>query len=486
MWKRRQRNDEESPPRARRRWLRWFMMIASTLIVLSGIVGVLVGVEAYNTLAKDLPEPEELEQYKSSLVTHVYDRHNELIADFFIEKRILVDLEDIPIYLRQATVAVEDSRFYSHRGFDPKGILRAAWVNFRAGKVREGASTLTQQVARTLFLSRERKLVRKLREVILAWRIEQRFSKDEILRMYLNQIFYGHNAYGVEAASQIYFGKSAKDLTLGEATLIAGLTQAPNTYSPLNNLELSLSRREHVLRRMVEVGFLTPEQAYEASQEPVHLSPNYRPINKFPYFVEHVRKYVEERYGSEVLYRGGLHVYTTLDSHLQRVAAKSIRHGVAAVDKRHGYLGAHRRLDLTGDREHDQTLIERVTLPTDQDGDRTVREGEVLTGVVVDVGEKAVWVAVKDSRGVMTQEEGYGWVREADLQRDFDNRPILETHQAFQPGDVIRVRVMTVDAANRAHLLALEQDPLVQGAPDLDGCQFGTCVRDDWRVRLYR
>ena len=171
---------------------------------------------------------------------------------------------------------------------------------------------------------------------------------------------------------------------------------------------------------------------------------------------------MEERYGSEVLYRGGLKIYTTLDSHLQRVAAQSIRHGVAAVDKRHGYLGAHRQLDLIGNPEQDQPLIESVTIP--EDGDRTVREGEILTGVVVEVKEKSVWVAVKDSRGVMTQEEGYGWVREADLQRDFDDRPLLETHQIFQPGDVIRVRVVTVDAANRAHLLALEQDPLVQGA----------------------
>ena len=190
----------------------------------------------YRSLAEGLPELDELETYQSSLVTHVYDRHGEMIANFFTEKRILVELEDIPKFVRDATVAVEDSRFYTHSGIDPKGILRAAWTNYQAGRVVEGASTITMQVARTLFLNRDRTWRRKLREIILAWRIEQRFSKDDILKMYLNQVFYGHNAFGIEAAAQIYFDKSATDLTLGEGVLIAGLTRAPNTYSPIHNL----------------------------------------------------------------------------------------------------------------------------------------------------------------------------------------------------------------------------------------------------------
>lgn len=462
MWKKRHRYAGDSPKRKQSRWWRWLLLSAAGLIGIGAIVGVVVGMEVYGALAEGLPEPEEFEQYQSSLVTHVYDRHDELIADFFIEKRILVELDDIPLSLQQATIAVEDSRFFSHQGFDLKGILRAMWVNIRAREVREGASTITQQVARTLFLNRERTYYRKLREVILAWRIEKQFSKPAILRMYLNQIFYGHNAYGVEAASQIYFSKSARDLTLGEAALIAGLTQAPNKYSPLHNLPLSLQRRHYVLRRMVEEGYLDAQQAREAADEPVHLRPNYQPINKSPYFVEHVRKYLEEKYGSDTLYRGGLKVYTTLDMRLQEAAVQAVRHGVEAVDKRHGYLGPLRHVALTGDRETDRQLIEDVTLTAD--GDRTVREGEQLLGVVVEVGETSVQVAIKDTRGVMTSEESYGWVKEADLQRDFDQRRLLETHEIFQPGDVIRVRVDKVDAANQAHRLALQQDPLVQGA----------------------
>jgi len=462
MWKKRHRYAGGSPKRKRSRWLRWLMLSAAGLIGIIAIVGIIVGMEVYGALTEGLPAPEELDQYKSSLVTHVYDRHDELVADFYIEKRIPVELDDIPLYLQQATIAVEDSRFYSHQGFDLKGILRAMWVNIRAREVREGASTITQQVARTLFLNRERTYYRKLREVILAWRIERRFSKSDILRMYLNQIFYGHNAYGVEAASQIYFSKSARDLTLGEAALIAGLTQAPNKYSPLHNLQLSLQRRHYVLRRMAEEGYLDGQQAREAAAEPVHLRPNYQPINKSPYFVEHVRKYLEEKYGSDMLYRGGLKVYTTLDMRLQEAAVQAVRHGVEAIDKRHGYLGPLRHVALTGDRETDRQLIEDVTLT--EDGDRTVREGENLLGVVVEVGETSVQVVIKDSRGVMTSEEGYGWVKEAELQLDFDERRLLETNEIFRPGDVIRVRVDKVDVANQAHLLALQQDPLVQGA----------------------
>src|SRR5262249_20708244 len=223
----------------------------------------------YQKLTADLPPVSELENYQPSLVTKVYDRYGELIADFFIEKRILVPLADIPLHVRQATIAAEDRRFYSHEGVDIRGILRAAWVNMQARGTKEGASTITQQVARTLFLTRERTLARKAREAILAWRIERRYSKDQILEIYLNQIFYGHNAYGIEAAAQLYFGKSVKELTLSEAALLAGLPPAPNSYSPLKNLHRSVQRRNHVLSTMVEAGYLTPEQAQEAEQDPV-------------------------------------------------------------------------------------------------------------------------------------------------------------------------------------------------------------------------
>lgn len=459
------RQDQPRPPKRRPprfSWLRLVVFLVCGLLGLAMLGGAIAGVVVYQSLVQDLPSLEDLENYQSSLVTKVYDRHGELIADFFIEKRILVALADVPLSIRQATIAVEDSRFYSHHGVDLLGVLRALWVNLQAGEVREGASTITQQVARTLFLNRERTLSRKLREAILARRIEQHFRKDDILRMYLNQIFYGHNAYGIEAAAQSYFGKSVNALTLAEGALLVGLPQAPNKYSPLKNLDLALQRRAHVLRRMVKEGYLTPEAARVAEQEPVHLQASYQQVNKAPYFVEYVRQYLEARYGMTALYRGGFTVYLSLDLGLQRLAEQAVRYGVLALDKRHGYQGPSRRLELTGDVLTDMRLVETVTRPAN--GDMTVHEGEALSGVVLAVEAAAVRVAVKDTQGVLMPEESFAWVREPDVQQDFQVRRRLTAHEIFQRGDVIRVHVLRVDPAGRGHLLTLEQEPLVQGA----------------------
>jgi penicillin-binding protein 1A len=454
----------DMPPQRprRRRWLRRILLALGLLIVLALVAAGGVAVIIYQKLAADLPDVAVLEQYQPSLVTKVYDRNGELIADFFIERRFLVPLEQIPLSLQQATLAVEDARFYEHGGVDLIGVLRAMWVNFRAGKVREGASTITQQVARTLFLTRERTLSRKIREIILARRIEQRFSKDRILEMYLNQIFYGHDAYGVEAAAQLYFGKSVQDLTLGEAALIAGLPSAPNTYSPLRDLSRSLRRRQHVLERMVEAGYLTPEEAARAHQEPVRLaSVRRKQVNKAPYFVEYVRQYLEQRYGADQLYHGGFRVYTTLDLGLQHTAVQALRHGLLAVDKRHGYQGPEGHITLTGQASVDQKAIRAVTMANTEDP--TLRSGEVLPGVVLAVRGSNVIVAVKTSRGLLPR-EGYTWVREADLDKDFIHRRVLEAREIFTPGDVIRVRLTQVNSDRKPPQLALEQQPVVQGA----------------------
>lgn len=526
--KKRRDNTRYRRPR-RYGWLRWLLLASGCLVVLVMIAGGIAGVMAYRSLAEGLPALNELEKYESSLVTHVYDRHGELIANFFTEKRILIELEDVPDFVRKATIAVEDARFYDHHGIDPKGVLRAAWTNYQAGRVVEGASTITMQVARTLFLNRERTLRRKLREMILAWRIEQRFSKDDILKMYLNQVFYGHNAYGIEAAAQIYFDKSAKELTMGEGMLIAGLTRAPNSYSPIhnlsrfqitdqslerlqgegvplpvldnlkglkdrevmeeaaflerlktalgeasaeqykslilkhsNNLKLSLERRAHVLRRMVDQAYLSPQEAQRVLEEPIETNPNYKSINKSPHFVEHVRRYLEKKYSAQELYEGGWQVHTTLDLSLQRMAEQAVRHGIEAADKRHGYQRPFRRLALTGDEVVDRPLIEQVTLPPDTDP--AVRAGEVLTGVVSIVSSRAVWVRVKGGRGVMSPDEGFAWVRESNLDRKFESRKRLSPEEIFNVGDVIRVRVVLADERNQAHQLILEQEPLLEGA----------------------
>jgi penicillin-binding protein 1A len=267
--------------------------------------------------------------------------------------------------------------------------------------------------------------------------------------------------------------KGLKDQTLLEETeflerLNTALGKASAVqYKPLilkhsNNLKLSLERRKHVVRRMVEEGYLTPEEGRRADAEPVQTNPNYKSINKSRHFVEHVRRYLEKKYSAKQLYEGGWNVYTTLDLHLQRMAERAVRRGVEEADKRHGYQRPFRRLALTGDKAVDQPLIEQVTLPPEMDP--IVQHGEVLTGVVSVVSPGAVWVNVKGGRGVMSPDEGFGWVREPDLERKFEERRQLSPEEIFKVGDVIRVRVVWADEQNQAHRLALEQEPLLEGA----------------------
>jgi penicillin-binding protein 1A len=216
--------------------------------------------------------------------------------------------------------------------------LRALIINLRAGRIVEGGSTITQQLSKVLFLTPKRTLIRKIREILLALKIERKYSKEEILELYFNQIYYGHGAYGVEAASRLYFGKHAEDLNLPECALIVGLTRSPNRYSPYRNPELARKRRSIVLARMKEVGFITPEEDLEARESSLNLSKYKPPPNKAPYFVEYIRQQLEKTYGSEILYRGGLQVYTTLDLRMQEAAQKALKKETEKMDKGLGYI----------------------------------------------------------------------------------------------------------------------------------------------------
>lgn len=452
-------------PRRRRRILRR-VLIGVAVLALLGIAGAgAAGYVAYRVLATDLPDVAALEDYQPSLVTEVYDRHEQLIAEFFVEKRRLVHLSEIPTHVRHATIAAEDSRFYTHGGVDYIGIGRAVWVNLRAGATREGASTITQQVARNLFLTRERTLRRKIREAILARRIEQRYGKDRILQIYLNQIFYGHNTYGIEAAAQLYCGKSVADLSLADGAMIAGLPPAPNTYSPLRNPQRSLQRRGHVLRRMVDEGYLDPEAAAAAAQEPL-CSPGERRhvthrVNKAPYFVEHVRQHLEDKYGPTALYRGGFTVHTTLDLRLQQAAQRAIQDGLLTVDKRvrrGAWKRPSRSVAFTSDAARNTALIEAITMT--HGAAPTVHDGDLLAGVVLEVQADSATVAVRKSRGVI-EPQGVDWVRSIVGE---SGRFGGDFTQLLRRGDVVRVRVKQVDPEGLSHQLALEQEPAVQGA----------------------
>src|SRR6476619_8149613 len=262
-----QLSDTPRQPPPRRPWRRWqITLILAAAVVLGGVLGV-VGMLWY--YAQDLPDLGQLHNYQPSLVTQVYSNDKQLIGQFFIERRIQTPLAEIPERFRRAVISVEDVRFFEHPGLDYIGMLRAAWTNVRRGGKVEGASTITQQLARSLFLSSERTFDRKVRELILAYKMELVLTKEQILELYLNQIYFGQGAYGVASAAQTYFGKDLSALTIGESAFLAGLPKSPNHFSPFKNYARAKKRQEHVLDRMMEAGFITPSQHDEAVAEPL-------------------------------------------------------------------------------------------------------------------------------------------------------------------------------------------------------------------------
>ncbi len=311
-----------------------FIIFGFFLLIIWGIE---FGVIAF--FLQESPQVKLLEEYQPSLITKIYAENGEVIADFFAEKRILSSLQDIPDYIQQAIIVTEDANFYHHWGIDFRGIIRALKVNILSGGTVQGASTITQQLARNLFLTKERTLERKIREAILALQIEKKYSKDEILELYLNQIYFGRGAYGITAASWNYFGKPLNQLNLSEATFLAGLPRAPGFYSPFRNQKRAMERRDYVLNRMFKSGYISREEKEAAQNFPIEFK-KARPsaYHKAPYFVEYVRKYLEAKYGEDLLYRGGLKVYTTLDPELQEIAETVLIEQLELFDKNHPHI----------------------------------------------------------------------------------------------------------------------------------------------------
>lgn len=317
-----------------RKYWKWVLIALAVLAVGAGIG---IGVVAVQT--GDLPEITGLEEYRPSATTRLFADNGELIAEFYLENRTLVTLDRVPPHVIKAFLAAEDPRFYRHSGIDLIGISRAMVKNVKAGRIVQGGSTITQQLAKMLFLEPERTYTRKLNEAVLSLQIERRYSKDEILNIYLNQVYLGSGAYGVEAAAKTFFGKTVDQLTLSEGALIAGLPPAPSRYSPLKNPEKAKERRRHVLGRMVAEGFITQKEMEAADALPLVISGRRFISTKAPYFVEFVRQYIEEKYGQTALYGGGLNVYTTLNMDMQTSAEEAVAEGLAEVYERHPRKG---------------------------------------------------------------------------------------------------------------------------------------------------
>jgi len=307
------------------------------LVLVSVLVGATTGLLLVYTT--DLPQVEALEAYRPSSITELYDDHGHVIGSFALQRRVVAAYDDFPPVLRDALVSIEDKDFYRHSGINFWRIVGAAYRDIESGGKVQGASTLTMQLARNLFLSPDRSFHRKVQEAMLAIQIERRFTKTQIFTLYANQIFLGHGVYGFEAASEFYFSKPSRQLTLDEATLLAGLPKGPVVYSPINHPDRAMKRRNLVINALLEDGKITAAQAADARSAPVVLHLQHDPNSLAPYFVEEIRRYLENKYGTDQVHEGGLKVYTSLDVDLQKVANQAVLDGLSAYERRHGWKG---------------------------------------------------------------------------------------------------------------------------------------------------
>ncbi len=307
------------------------------LILIAILVGATGGLLLVYTT--DLPQVDALEAYRPSSITELYDDHGKVIGSFALQRRVVVGYDDFPPVLRDALVSIEDKDFYRHSGINFWRIVGAAYRDIESGGKVQGASTLTMQLARNLFLSPDRRWQRKVQEAMLAIQIERRFTKSQIFALYANQIALGHGVFGFEAASEFYFSKPAKQLTLTEATLLAGLPKGPSYYSPINHPDRAQKRRNLVINAMLEDGKITAAQANDARSAPLTLRLAHDPNSLAPYFVEEIRRYLESKFGTDQVHEGGLKVYTSLDVELQKAANQAALDGLAAYERRHGWKG---------------------------------------------------------------------------------------------------------------------------------------------------
>src|SRR5882724_6457208 len=322
------------------------LVLFGILVLISAALGAAGGLLlVYST---DLPQVEQLERYRPSSVTELYDIQGRVIGTFALQRRVVAAYDDYPEVLRNALVSIEDKDFYTHSGINFWRIAGAAYRDIESGGKVQGASTLTMQLARNLFLSPDRSFHRKIQEALLAIQMERRFTKPQIFTLYANQIFLGHGAYGFEAASEYYFGKPAKQLKLEEAALLAGLPKAPQYYSPIAHPDRAQKRRNLVLNAMLEDGRITAIQAADAKAKPIQLNVQKDPNSLAPNFVEEIRRYLEAKYGSDQVHEGGLRVYTSLDMDMQQAANHAVLDGLAAYEHRHGWKG-HLQNVLSGD-----------------------------------------------------------------------------------------------------------------------------------------
>lgn len=480
-----------------------------------GLIGILSAYLIVKSVQANLPQLITVKDYQPLLVSQVYDRNGKKIGEFFRERRTLVPYDKIPKNLVNAFLAAEDDQFFEHKGINLQAIFRAALANLRAGRSVQGGSTITQQVAKTLLLSSEKTLTRKMRDILLALEMEKNLSKEDILYLYLNQIYFGQGAYGVEQAAQVYYRKTVSELTLPEMAILAGLPQAPSGYSPVRNPLRAKERQAYVLRRMADVGYITKEEAETAVQEPVkvYVRENYEEYA--PFYLETVRQLLVAQLGEDLVLDKGLRIHTGLDLAKQLAAQESVLAGLKALDKRQGYRGPLKNIsDKEGLeeflKENQKKLIaeftpERTILPDGKFADIVPKRDEkdlaahpllpayikltdTVEGVVENVDDSLglVYVKLPESQGLIDIDT-MTWARKPNPEVRADLGVIKKPSEALKKGDVIKVKVVadtftssrlltppkkkgpqTPQAAlpdfNKFLALELDQEPLVEGA----------------------
>jgi penicillin-binding protein 1A len=410
------------------------------LVLLSAAVGATAGLLlVYST---DLPQVEELERYRPSSVTELYDGQGRVIGTFALQRRVIATYDDYTEVLRNALVSIEDKDFYRHSGINISRIVGAAYRDIESGGKVQGASTLTMQLARNLFLSPDRSFYRKVQEALLAIQIERRFTKPQIFTLYANQIFLGHGAYGYEAASEYYFSKPAKKLKLEEAALLAGLPKAPQYYSPITHPDRAIKRRNLVLNAMLEDGKITSAQAAEARSKPILLNLQKDQNSLAPHYVEEIRRYLEAKYGSDQVLEGGLRVYTSLDMDLQKAARQAVLDGLAGYERRHGWHGKLLNVIAQG-----QTLGKYE----DPDWDEEPEVNGYVHALVIRVSPIAAEIRFGQRTATLAPAD-LAWTKLK-----------LKLPDILHPGDIVYVKVLSLDQGAKARV-SLEQDSGAEGA----------------------
>jgi penicillin-binding protein 1A len=413
-------------------------LLIGLLVLVSALLGATAGLLlVYST---DLPQVEQLEHYRPGAITQLYDTQGRIIGSFALQRRVVASYDDYPPVLRDALISIEDKNFYRHWGINVWRIAGAAYRDLLSGGKMQGASTLTMQLARNLFLSPDRSWHRKIQEAMLAIQIERRFTKPQIFTLYANQIYLGHGVYGFEAASQFYFSKPAKQLTLDEAALLAGLPKSPSYYSPINHPDHAIKRRNLVINAMLEDGKITAGPATDGRNKPLELKLQHDSNSLAPYFTEDIRRYLENKYGSDQVHQGGLRVYTSLDMDLQRAANQAVLDGLAAYERRHGWKG-----------HLENILSKTVTLDNYQhlDWDDEPQVNGYVHALVTAISPASAAIKFGRYTSAISQSEAVWTAR--------------KPQSILKVGDIVYVKVLSLGPKPKIRV-SLEQDSGAQGA----------------------